>query len=567
METNAGPTAEKPRAARISSMDQFRGYTVAGMFVVNFVGGLAAFPEVLKHHNGLPYFSYADTIMPSFMFAAGFSYRLQHSQTVRPGEPMAQYRHFVVRSLALVLISLAMYASGDVDFKKWAPKYDLQLVSAVPDAGALPRQGKNLIVVAQVGNDLHFRTFDSEGAMVVDRDGNSLPEEAGQVEELGRQLKGLWPPHELSGSEKDQLIPTLTSIAGPSGWVTAWRIVGGLLKANLWEVLAIIGVVQILILPVIASSARVRTIALIACAAIHLLISYSFNFAFVYGKPNWMDDRFWGLTGESAWDGGFFGVLGWAIPMLLGTITYDIISSNGPWKAAGKALGLGLGLMSLGYASNCLTTLYDTDKGDVRSSRQRGREPCASAVRERGWSGDGDAGCAAAVHAAAATFDPPAQLLDDEQESREPAVHAVLLGIRPGRLCDLRAAMRSLGPLDRGLPDAGHEPAGCLHHSSLRRSVRAHVRTQRFASLVRRRGAGGLLHHHLSVRPLSRETRVLSAALMRGSSFRRIRAQATSILAENQLATVSRREGLVDAPFHPRRYAWNGSRAAVTVAR
>ena len=52
METNPGPTKEKPRASRISSMDQFRGYTVAGMFVVNFVGGLAAFPEVLKHHNG-----------------------------------------------------------------------------------------------------------------------------------------------------------------------------------------------------------------------------------------------------------------------------------------------------------------------------------------------------------------------------------------------------------------------------------------------------------------------------------------------------------------------------------
>ena len=31
--------------ARIVSMDQFRGYTVAGMFVVNFVGGLAAFPR------------------------------------------------------------------------------------------------------------------------------------------------------------------------------------------------------------------------------------------------------------------------------------------------------------------------------------------------------------------------------------------------------------------------------------------------------------------------------------------------------------------------------------------
>ena len=75
--------APKVPAARIVSMDQFRGYTVAGMFVVNFVGGLAAFPEVMKHHNGLPYFSYADTIMPSFMFAAGFSYRLSAVQTLR----------------------------------------------------------------------------------------------------------------------------------------------------------------------------------------------------------------------------------------------------------------------------------------------------------------------------------------------------------------------------------------------------------------------------------------------------------------------------------------------------
>jgi hypothetical protein len=31
-----------------------------------------AFPEVMKHHNGLPYFSYADTIMPSFMFGPAF---------------------------------------------------------------------------------------------------------------------------------------------------------------------------------------------------------------------------------------------------------------------------------------------------------------------------------------------------------------------------------------------------------------------------------------------------------------------------------------------------------------
>src|SRR3972149_11153033 len=61
-------------SSRIASMDQFRGYTVAGMFVVNFLGHLAAIHAVMKHHN--TYFSYADSIMPSFVFAAGFSYRL-----------------------------------------------------------------------------------------------------------------------------------------------------------------------------------------------------------------------------------------------------------------------------------------------------------------------------------------------------------------------------------------------------------------------------------------------------------------------------------------------------------
>jgi predicted acyltransferase len=257
-------------SARIISMDQFRGYTVAGMFVVNFVGGLMAFPEVMKHHNGLPYFSYADTIMPSFMFAAGFSYRLSALRRFAKLGNTRAYGHFVVRSLALVLISLVMYAGEDLDVKNWA-----QLTS----------QG-------------------------------------------------------------------------------TWKLIGGLLKANLWEVLAIIGVVQIVLLPVIAASTRVRTITWIALAGVHLVISHFFNFFFVYGKPNWMDDLV-GLPGQSAWDGGFFGAIGWAIPMLMGTIVYDIMASHTPGKAAGRILLYGALLMIVGYALNCLATLYDTDKASV----------------------------------------------------------------------------------------------------------------------------------------------------------------------------------------------------------
>jgi len=270
MSTDPAPASPSASSARIVSMDQFRGYTVAGMFVVNFVGGLAAFPEVLKHHNSHPYFSYADTIMPGFLFAAGFSYRLSALRRFAKIGAARAYGHFLVRSLALVLISLVMYAAEDLDVKKW-------------------------------------------------------------------------------------------SQMTPEG---VWRLVAMLLKANLWEVLAIIGVVQILLLPVIAASGLVRTIAWIGCAAIHLEISPWFNFFFVYGKPNWMDDL-WGLSGQSAWDGGFFGVLAWAVPMLLGTLVYDIMVNHPPWKAAGRILIYGALLLGFGYALNCLSTLYDTDKGTV----------------------------------------------------------------------------------------------------------------------------------------------------------------------------------------------------------
>jgi predicted acyltransferase len=254
-------------------MDQFRGYTVAGMFLVNFVGGLQAFPELLKHHNHHPYFSYADTIMPSFMFAAGFSLRLTTLRRLAQQGPLRTYGHIAIRGLALILVSLVMYGSEDLN-------------------DSFPKQWSNV-----------------------------TPGEVG-------------------------------------------RFIALTLKANLWEVLAIIGVTQILLIPVIAASTRARTIAWMACAAVHLLLSYWFNFAFVYGLPNGLDEVL-GLAGKSAWDGGFFGPIGWAIPMLFGTIAYDVVSSRRPWPAAARLLGAGAILMAIGYALNCLGTLYDTDKAPV----------------------------------------------------------------------------------------------------------------------------------------------------------------------------------------------------------
>ena len=91
---NQGQSTSSPEhsapAQRIVSLDQFRGYTVAGMFLVNFLGSYAAVPYILKHHHD--YCSYADTIMPHFLFAVGFAFRLtferrvqrEGAQTVQP---------------------------------------------------------------------------------------------------------------------------------------------------------------------------------------------------------------------------------------------------------------------------------------------------------------------------------------------------------------------------------------------------------------------------------------------------------------------------------------------------
>jgi predicted acyltransferase len=102
--------------ARIQSMDQFRGYTMAGMFLVNFVGAFVAVHPLLKHHN--TYNSYADTIMPHFFFAVGFSLRLALLKNIRSMGRPAAYRKAVIRCLMLILIGLVVYHL-DGTYKTW----------------------------------------------------------------------------------------------------------------------------------------------------------------------------------------------------------------------------------------------------------------------------------------------------------------------------------------------------------------------------------------------------------------------------------------------------------------
>lgn len=107
---------------RIAALDQFRGYTVVGMIAVNYLGRFQAIHPILKHHN--TYCSYADTIMPQFLFAVGFAYRLTFlKRRDREGAGSA-YRHALVRALGLLLLGLVFHGV-DSGPARWSDLRDL----------------------------------------------------------------------------------------------------------------------------------------------------------------------------------------------------------------------------------------------------------------------------------------------------------------------------------------------------------------------------------------------------------------------------------------------------------
>ncbi|HEY0984345.1 hypothetical protein [Schlesneria sp.] len=97
---------------RLTSLDQFRGYTMFGMLLVNFLGGYAMCPRILKHTHD--YCSYADTIMPQFLFAAGFAMRLSLGKRMESGGKMPWGRA-IRRIVGLGLVAILWYSYCDLD--------------------------------------------------------------------------------------------------------------------------------------------------------------------------------------------------------------------------------------------------------------------------------------------------------------------------------------------------------------------------------------------------------------------------------------------------------------------
>src|SRR5262249_46243274 len=205
---------ERSEQGRIVSLDQFRGYTVLGMFVVNFASHFLIMPAILKHHN--TYCSYADTIMPQFFFAVGFAYRLTLLRRLQTVGAWAAYGHAVRRNLALILLGAVLYHL-DGAYKNWA-----------------------------------------------------------ELEVLG-----------------------------------FWGFLQTAFQRELFQTLVHIGVTAFWIMPVIAAPAWVRIGFACFSAGLHLALSHLFYYDWVMTRP--------GI------DGGVLGFLTWTIPMLAGSLAYDIV--------------------------------------------------------------------------------------------------------------------------------------------------------------------------------------------------------------------------------------------------
>jgi predicted acyltransferase len=98
---------------RLVSLDLFRGYAVLGMVIVNLVGSFKCTPRFLKHTND--YCSYADTIMPHFLFAVGFALQIvwkRETDKWNSSESNAatsfRYR-ITIRCLRLMILAFLVY--------------------------------------------------------------------------------------------------------------------------------------------------------------------------------------------------------------------------------------------------------------------------------------------------------------------------------------------------------------------------------------------------------------------------------------------------------------------------
>ncbi|MEI7830604.1 MAG: hypothetical protein WCI31_12585 [Prolixibacteraceae bacterium] len=89
------------------SIDQFRGFAIFGMIMVNYLNHFDVIPETFKHpHYGM---TFANTIAPFFLIAVGMGLRISFVRMVERNGYKNALIHTIKRYLILILIGFVLY--------------------------------------------------------------------------------------------------------------------------------------------------------------------------------------------------------------------------------------------------------------------------------------------------------------------------------------------------------------------------------------------------------------------------------------------------------------------------
>ncbi len=141
------------RTTRLAVLDQFRGYAIFGMILVNCLGKFDVIHWLFKHHRDG--YSYADTIAPVFIFVVGMGFRLSLLRRIARDGP-GRARRSALRRYAILMLLGALYGQFDFRVSVWDALMDIGVagVLALPfiDRGPLPRllAAASYLVIYQV---------------------------------------------------------------------------------------------------------------------------------------------------------------------------------------------------------------------------------------------------------------------------------------------------------------------------------------------------------------------------------------------------------------------------------
>ena len=115
-------TAPATASTRKLSIDQFRGFAIFGMIMVNYLNHFEAIPETFKHpHYGM---TFANAIAPFFLIAVGMGFRISFVNMVSRTGLQSAVIHSVKRYLILIFIGFVLYGP-DIRVDIWDALVDI----------------------------------------------------------------------------------------------------------------------------------------------------------------------------------------------------------------------------------------------------------------------------------------------------------------------------------------------------------------------------------------------------------------------------------------------------------